>query len=73
MMKNFNALSEREILALALSLEEEDERVYADLPKASSRIFLHRLRYLMPCAATNRATVEDSSSCIGRSLASTFR
>jgi rubrerythrin len=30
-MKNFNTLSEREILALAISLEEEDERVYADL------------------------------------------
>jgi rubrerythrin len=29
-MKTFNALSEQEILALAISLEEEDERVYAD-------------------------------------------
>jgi rubrerythrin len=29
-MKNFNELSERLILALAISLEEEDERVYAD-------------------------------------------
>jgi erythrin-vacuolar iron transport family protein len=29
-MKNFDDLSEREILALAISLEEEDERVYAD-------------------------------------------
>lgn len=29
-MKKFNELSEREILALAISLEEEDERVYAD-------------------------------------------
>ena len=29
-MKNFNELSEQEILALAISLEEEDERVYAD-------------------------------------------
>jgi hypothetical protein len=28
-MKNFKELSEREILALAISLEEEDERVYA--------------------------------------------
>jgi rubrerythrin len=30
MMRSFDALSEREILALAISLEEEDERVYAD-------------------------------------------
>ncbi len=29
-MKSFDDLSEREILALAISLEEEDERVYAD-------------------------------------------
>ena len=29
-MKNFNDLSEREVLALAICLEEEDERVYAD-------------------------------------------
>jgi len=29
-MQNFDSLSEREILALAISLEEEDERVYAD-------------------------------------------
>jgi rubrerythrin len=29
-MRNFNSLSEREILALAIALEEEDERVYAD-------------------------------------------
>ena len=29
-MKTFDDLSEREILALAISLEEEDERVYAD-------------------------------------------
>src|SRR6266699_2338052 len=29
-MQNFDTLSEREILALAISLEEEDERVYAD-------------------------------------------
>src|ERR1700693_1667475 len=29
-MQNFHSLSERKILALAISLEEEDERVYAD-------------------------------------------
>jgi len=29
-MMNFDTLTEREILALAISLEEEDERVYAD-------------------------------------------
>jgi rubrerythrin len=29
-MKKFDTLSEREVLALAISLEEEDERLYAD-------------------------------------------
>jgi rubrerythrin len=29
-MRSFDSLSEREILALAVSLEEEDERIYAD-------------------------------------------
>ena len=43
-MKNFNELSEREILALAISLEEEDERVYAD--------FAEGLRDAFPGSAT---------------------
>jgi erythrin-vacuolar iron transport family protein len=30
MARNFRDLSEREILALAISLEEEDARVFAD-------------------------------------------
>jgi hypothetical protein len=29
--RNFEGLSERKILALTISLEEEDERIYADL------------------------------------------
>jgi erythrin-vacuolar iron transport family protein len=29
-MRDFNSLTEKEILALAISLEEEDERIYAD-------------------------------------------
>ncbi len=29
-MRTFSDLSESEILALAISLEEEDERIYAD-------------------------------------------
>src|SRR5580700_10178389 len=30
-MRSFSGLSEREVLALAISLEEEDARIYADL------------------------------------------
>ena len=42
-MRSFNSLSEREILALAISLEEEDERVYAD--------YAERLRVDFPASA----------------------
>src|SRR6266852_4304259 len=42
-MKKFDGLSEQEILALAISLEEEDERVYAD--------FAEGLREKFPASA----------------------
>src|SRR6267142_2515637 len=38
-MKKFDSLSEREILALAISLEEEDERVYADFAEGLRESF----------------------------------
>jgi rubrerythrin len=38
-MKRFEDLSERQILALAISLEEEDERVYADFAEALKQDF----------------------------------
>src|SRR5437899_4781323 len=38
-MRSFNSLSEREILALAISLEEEDERVYADFAEGLRQDF----------------------------------
>ena len=43
-MKDFHSLSPREILALAISLEEEDERVYAD--------FAEGLRQNFPASAS---------------------
>jgi rubrerythrin len=38
-MRRFDSLSEREILALAISLEEEDERVYADFAEGIRQDF----------------------------------
>jgi len=38
-MKSFDSLTEREVLALAISLEEEDERVYADLVEGMRQDF----------------------------------
>ena len=43
-MRTFESLSEREILALAISLEEEDERIYAD--------FAEGLRENFPASAS---------------------
>ena len=54
-MRNFDSLSEREILALAISLEEEDERVYAD--------YAEGLRQDFPASAAifDSMAVEESS------------
>jgi len=38
-MRSFDSLSEREVLALAISLEEEDERIYADFAEGLSEDF----------------------------------
>ncbi len=38
-MRTFDSLSDREILALAISLEEEDERIYADFAEGLRRDF----------------------------------
>src|SRR5580692_11984155 len=38
-MRSFDSLSEREILALAISLEEEDERVYAEYAEGLRQTF----------------------------------
>ena len=38
-MRSFDSLSEAEILALAISLEEEDERIYADYAQGLQRDF----------------------------------
>lgn len=38
-MRTFTSLSEREILALAISLEEEDERIYADFAEGLRQKF----------------------------------
>src|SRR5439155_23147329 len=38
-MRTFKSLSEREILALAISLEEEDARIYADFAEGLAASF----------------------------------
>ena len=38
-MRDFNSLSQKEILALAISLEEEDERIYSDFGESMRENF----------------------------------
>jgi rubrerythrin len=64
-MKSFESLSEREILALAISLEEEDERVYAD--------FADGLRDTFPASAAVFEGMRDEESGHRRRLIELFQ
>src|SRR5882672_12219592 len=64
-MKKFDSLSEREILALAISLEEEDERIYAD--------FAEGLRQSFPASAAIFDGMRDEESGHRRRLIELFR
>ena len=65
MAKKFKDLSEREILALAISLEEEDSRVYGD--------FVDGLRETYPATARMFEEMQAEESQHRRSLIETFR
>jgi erythrin-vacuolar iron transport family protein len=65
MIKNFRELSEREILALAISLEEEDERVYGD--------FVDGLRRTYPASAKVFEEMQAEESQHRASLIEVFR
>ena len=64
-MRKFDSLSEREILALAISLEEEDERIYAD--------FAEGLRKAFPASAAIFDGMRTEESIHRRRLLDLFR
>jgi rubrerythrin len=64
-MKKFDSLTEREILALAISLEEEDERVYAD--------FSEGLRQDYPASAAVFEAMRQEESNHRRRLIELYR
>src|ERR1700688_178022 len=64
-MRTFDSLSEREILALAISLEEEDERIYAD--------FAEGLRQDFPASAAVFDGMRDEESGHRRRLIELYR
>src|SRR5256885_8345390 len=64
-MKKFDDLTEREVLALAISLEEEDERVYAD--------FAEGLRQDYPATAAMFEGMREEESGHRRRLIELYR
>ena len=64
-MRKFDSLTEREILALAISLEEEDERVYAD--------FAEGLRENYPASAAVFEGMQQEESVHRRRLIELFQ
>src|ERR1700733_10595379 len=64
-MRKFDSLSEREILALAISLEEEDERIYAD--------YAEGLRQDFPASAAVFDGMREEESGHRRRLIELFR
>jgi len=64
-MKSFEELSEKEVLALAISLEEEDERVYAD--------FAEGLRENFPASAAVCEGMQKEESGHRRRLIELYR
>lgn len=63
-MRKFDSLTEREVLALAISLEEEDERVYAD--------YAEGLRANFPASAAVFEGMRDEESGHRRKLIDMF-
>src|ERR1700719_4877649 len=64
-MKDFQSLSQQEILALAISLEEEDERIFAD--------FAEGLRQDFPASAAVFEGMRDEESGHRRRLIELYR
>jgi rubrerythrin len=65
MPRNFKDLSEQEIVALAISLEEEDERIYAD--------FAHALQETYPATAQVFEAMREEEAGHRRALIETHR
>jgi rubrerythrin len=70
-MKNFSNLTEQELLALAIALEEEDSRTYSDLADAMRESHPGTARMFAAMAAEEDGHVTASSTA--RSSATTSR
>ena len=73
MKKNFSDLTEQELLALAIALEEEDSRTYSDLAEAMRENYPGTSRMFAAMAAEENGHRHGFSSSIGRSSGITSR
>ena len=64
-MRSFESLTEREVLALAIALEEEDERVYSDFAESFRKDF--------PATASMFEVMRDEESTHRRKLIDLYR
>jgi len=72
-MKNFSNLTEQELLALAIALEEEDSRTYSDLADAMRESHPGTARMFAAMAAEEDGHVTASSTSTAGSSATTSR
>ncbi len=72
-MRSFKSLSEQEILALAISLEEEDARIYDDFADGLKTSSSRPGRGVPPAAPRRTAIAIACWTCIASGLASIFR
>ena len=72
-MKNFSNLTEQELLALAIALEEEDSRTYSDLADAMRESYPGTSRMFAAMAAEEDGHVTASSTSTAGSSATTSR
>ena len=66
-MRTFDTLSEQEVLALAISLEEEDERIYADCAEGLREGYPSTAKVFAPQVGLGGALVFLTGVLIGNS------
>jgi len=71
-VRDFHSLSQKEILALAISLEEEDERIYADFAESMRENFPGTASMFDQMGEEKSSIAGGSSRSTSRGSASTF-
>jgi hypothetical protein len=61
-MKNFSDLTEQDLLALAISLEEEDSRIYGEFAEGLRENYPDSANMLLPGRGRERSSPSPSQS-----------